>query len=149
MPEISCLLGLHQLKILDEIVESRREIAYKYCSRLSNLKGLKLLDGFINNADCSYWRFPLYLESFINRLDLQNNMMENHKVRITWMYEPLCHMQPVFKKYIKEDNELPVAERCISKLICLPCYPSLNDNDIERICSGLEMELNKQINNKL
>ena len=34
MPEISCLIALHQLKIIDEILEKRRRIAYDYCSRL-------------------------------------------------------------------------------------------------------------------
>tara|TARA_B100001250_G_C19728880_1_gene757441 strand:- start:181 stop:1311 length:1131 start_codon:yes stop_codon:yes gene_type:complete len=146
MSEINCLLAIHQLKIIDKILEMRRVIAKKYCSILDNLKGIKLLDGFLNNADCSYWRFPLYLDSQIDRLDLQDKMMENHKVRITWMYEPLCHLQPVFKTYIKGENELPVAEKCISRLICLPCYPGLNDNEIERICSGLEVELKTLIN---
>jgi perosamine synthetase len=132
MSEINCLLALHQLRILDEIVEMRREIANKYCSRLDNLKGIKLLDGFLNNADCSYWRFPLYLDSQIDRLDLQEKMMENHDVRITWMYEPLCHMQPVFERYIRGDNKLSVAENSISKLICLPCYPGLKNNEMKK-----------------
>ena len=145
MSEISCLLGLHQLEILNQIVDRRREIAFRYCSRLRDLKGLNLLDGFINNSDCSYWRFPVYLENFNDREELQNNMMENHKVRITWMYEPLCHMQPVFNNFVKKRSKLPIAEKSITKLICLPCYTGLTDNDIDRICIGLEEKINKQI----
>ena len=68
-------------------------------------------------------------------------------VRITWMYEPLCHMQPVFQDYIESKNILPVSEKYISRLICLPCYPDLSENEIERICLGLELELAKAINN--
>ena len=145
MSEISCLIGFHQIQILDYILKRRREIAFRYCAKLKDLKGLHLLEGFTNNEDCAYWRFPIYLEDNIDRLDLQCTMMDNHKVRITWMYEPLCHLQPVFEKYVNRVKEFSIAEKCMTKLICLPCYPDLNDDEIDRICEGLEIELNKQI----
>ncbi len=142
LPEISSLLGLEQLSILQENVNRRREIAEQYRSRLMSVNGLRLLRGFLG-SDCSYWRFPLYLEGGVDRLDLQNGMNKNHKVRITWMYEPLCHLQPVFNKFFVKGTRLPTAEKCMSELICLPCYPDLKDGDIDRICSGLEREINK------
>ena len=141
LPEISSLLGLEQLSILEENVNRRREIAEQYRSRLKKVNGVRLLRGFWDN-NCSYWRFPLYLEGVVDRLELQKRMKENHKVRITWMYEPLCHMQPVFSEYVDKSTTLMVAEKSMSKLICLPCYPGLKDSDVDRICSGLEMEIN-------
>ena len=142
LPEISSLLGLEQLSILEENVNRRREIAEQYRLRLKRVNGLRLLRGFWDN-NCSYWRFPLYLDDFSVRFELQKCMRKNHKVRITWMYEPLCHLQPVFSKVINDGIRFPAAEKCMSELICLPCYPGLKDDDIDRICSGLEMEINK------
>ena len=143
MPEMSCLVALHQLRILEEIMILRKQIAFQYCNNLDEVDGLILLKEFINNKDCSYWRFPIYIDKNIDRIELQSLMMNNHKVRITWMYEPLCHNQPVFADYVKEGYQLLVAEESMSKLICLPCYPGLNNEDIKRICSGLKTEIHK------
>ncbi len=143
MSELSCLLALHQIKLIDEIIRIRHELAFQYSKNLLDIDGIKLLDEFIDNSDCSYWRYPIYIDDKIDRLELQFRMMENHKVRITWMYDPLCHMQPVFKKFIINNKKLNIAERYIKKLVCLPCYPSLSREDIARVCSGLKLEINK------
>ena len=34
MPEISCIIASHQLSIIDEIIEARQKIAFKYCNKL-------------------------------------------------------------------------------------------------------------------
>ena len=143
MPEISCLLAFHQLEIIDGIIKSRREIASQYSKELTDVDRLELLDEFYNNDDCSYWRYPIYIDQKLDRLELQNRMMKNHKIRITWMYEPLCHMQPVFKEFISSNYKLDKAEECIKRLVCLPCYPDLSKDDISRVCSGIKDELGK------
>tara|TARA_Y100000816_G_C26096270_1_gene580248 strand:+ start:382 stop:1527 length:1146 start_codon:yes stop_codon:yes gene_type:complete len=144
MPEISCIIASHQLSIIDEIIEARQKIAFKYCNKLKNSNGLSLLKDFIGNPNCSYWRFPVYLDEKINRDELQSSMMENHKIRITWMYEPLCHNQPVFKNYYNKNDDFSISENAMSRLICVPCYPGLTDDEIERVCSALKYELSNQ-----
>jgi len=142
IPEISSIIGIHQLKILDEILQKRQNIADKYCELLKTIPEVRILDEFINNINCSYWRFPIYISKGIDKIRLQKRMKENHSIRITWMYEPLCHKQPVFNDYISKTLRLPVSEESMKRLICLPIYPSLEMEDIIRVCESLDKELN-------
>ena len=54
-------------------------------------------------------------------------MMDKFKVRITWMYEPLCHQQPVSKGQNK--TSLPNSEWSIKRLINLPTHMNISESD--------------------
>lgn len=141
LAEIPAILGIHQLEDLTENIKRRNDVCHQYRRRLSGLTGVTLLPEF-DKAVHAYWRFPLYLDDGINRLSLQNAMREKHGVRITWMYEPLCHLQPVFAaRYRYNKGDFPVAEKCMERLICLPAHGRLTDDDVTRICKGLKIEI--------
>ena len=86
----------------------------------------------------TFWRYPLYLSKKISRSSLQTLCAKKHNFRVTWMYDPLCHQQPVFKKNIK----LPKAEKLIKRLINLPTHFSVKSSDAIRICKSLNLECN-------
>ena len=137
LAEIPAILGLHQLAILDALVRRRRAIAHQYRQQLSDIPGLTLLPDF---PDCehSYWRFPAYVDPTVDRDDLQRRMHTEHGVRITWMYEPLCHLQPVFgESHGHRRGDFPVGEECMRRLICLPTHGGISDADVARVCIGL------------
>ena len=126
LPEISCLLGFHQLKRLKEILNHRRKIAKIYSNSFDKnqyITSLKLVD----DSSHSYWRFPAHLDEKINRQEFQKTMMDKFKVRITWMYEPLCHQQPVSKGQNK--TSLPNSEWSIKRLINLPTHMNISESD--------------------
>ena len=77
------------------------------------------------------------LSPYINREKIQNQMRDHFKVRITWMYEPLCHHQPV---YSNEGSKikLPNAEKICGSLINLPTHNNLSEHDAERVAQGLK-----------
>ena len=86
----------------------------------------------------------MYLNNKIKRNDLQKKLSDKYKIRITWMYEPLCHQQPLYlgKKKIK----LPVAERAIKEIINLPTHPKVSFSDAKKICKYLILECKKLYN---
>ena len=53
-------------------------------------------------------------------------------VRITWMYEPLCHLQPLYKQ--KQKLKLKISEEHIKYLINLPTHINVNKKMAEKIC---------------
>jgi pyridoxal phosphate-dependent aminotransferase EpsN len=141
LAEIPAILGHYQLKDLPGMVERRNEISRLYRKMLSDVDGLELLPE-CNLSTNSYWRFPAYLKDGIDRQSLQEAMRANHGVRITWMYEPLCHLQPLFvNRYGNTKGDFPVAEHCMDRLICLPAHLRLPDEDIIRVCDGLKKEI--------
>lgn len=142
IPEISCILGNYQLKRLNEILNHRRKIAKIYFEGLSKINAITPLSRF-DDSSHSYWRFAAHLSDNVDRNKFQTLMMENHKIRITWMYEPLCHLQPIFKNDKK--ILLPNSEKSISQLINLPTHLNVSENEANYILNSIDNTLNTLI----
>lgn len=137
LTEIQAVILLSQLRYLKKILLHRNKIAKIYQKYLINslfYTHLVLDKGSKN----TFWRYPLYLSKKISRSSLQTLCAKKHNFRVTWMYDPLCHQQPVFKKNIK----LPKAEKLIKRLINLPTHFSVKSSDAIRICKSLNLECN-------
>lgn len=137
LPEINALIGIYQLNNLKKSIIHRNKLAKIYDKNLSHLKYFEKLK-FYKNSINSFWRYPIYLNKGINRLFLQNNLSKKYRIRITWMYEPLCHQQPIFKK--KYNFKIPIAEHAIKNLINLPTHLNISVNDASKICKYLISE---------
>ena len=137
LSEIHCLLAYNQLKYLDFFIRHRNKIAKIY---FENLKDSELLELFKLHPQSlnSFWRYPIYIKKG-NRRKLQNIFFKKYKIRITWMYEPLCHQQPVFK--FLAGSKLPQAEQSIKKLINLPTHYGVTTADAKRISKYLKKEI--------
>ena len=135
LTEIQAVIALSQLKYLKKINSHRNKIAKIYQKYLSNKLFYTHLV-FDNKSKNTFWRYPLYLSKKISRSNLQTLCAKKHHFRVTWMYEPLCHQQPVFKKNIK----LPTAENLIRRLINLPTHMAVKTSDAIRICKKLNLE---------
>jgi dTDP-4-amino-4,6-dideoxygalactose transaminase len=141
LPEIPSIIGIYQLRILEENISRRNAIANIYYKELGNTTGLQLLPRYEKLIN-SYWRFPVLLDKEVDRKLLQDRLHKNHQIRITWMYEPLCHLQPVYTKMFGyKKGDLPVAEDCMNRLICLPCYLGLSDESVGRVIDGIKKEI--------
>ncbi len=139
LAEIPAILGLSQLEHLESDVVRRNQIAKMYQVALTGIEDLELLTPDQHHESIhSFWRFPLYLSSSIDRRLLQKRMAEDYKVRITWMYEPLCHLQPALKNLRHAEGDFPIAEDCMRRLICLPTHMALSDEDVGRVIDGLK-----------
>jgi len=137
LTEIQAVILLSQLRYLKKILLHRNKIAKIYQKYLNNslFYTQLVLDKDSKNT---FWRYPLYLSKKISRSSLQTLCAKKHNFRVTWMYDPLCHQQPVFKKNIK----LPKAEKLIKRLINLPTHFSVKSSDAIRICKSLNLECN-------
>jgi perosamine synthetase len=132
MPEISALLGVVQHRSINQILAHRREIAKIYRSALSDIPDTVLVDP--KNSGSSYWRYPIILSNCIDRDQLQSIMATRYDVRITWMYQPLCHQQPFY--IARENKTLPVAESIIGRLVNLPTHLEVSEEDANQIAAG-------------
>ena len=138
LTEIQAIIALNQLKYLKKFNAHRNKIAKIYQKHLKN--DLFYTSFFFDKkSKNTFWRYPLYLSKKISRTALQKICAKKHNFRITWMYEPLCHQQPVFKKNIK----LHKAEDSIKRLINLPTHLNVDASDAIRICKKLDLECRK------
>lgn len=139
MPEFESILGLYQLKRLDEFVAHRNKIASTYIHLLKKHEenGLIRFQKVNSNTIHPYWKFIVFLESKnVSRNELKEKL-NSKGLNIDAPYQPLMHKQPIFNNLNSEnDISLPNAERLIETHFCLPIHyqiSELNAIDIANI----------------
>lgn len=138
LAEIPSILGFFQVKDLKTNVEKRRELASIYYNELIENPNFYIPES-MDLQNHSFWRFPILLNTeLIDRKFIQQDFSEKYNVRLTWMYEPLCHQQPLFSNYVIPEISLPISEDIMRRLICLPIHGGVSKEDVLRICKELK-----------
>ncbi len=145
MHEITAVVGLSQLEILDDILRMKHNIAQKYIENLSDLGEIKLLqtkDIGYKKIVHSYYRFSAMLDRSIDRYVFAEDMKRKFGIRIVWSYYPPCHLKPVYRDlYGYWEGMCPQAEEILKHNIFLPIYPQLTDAEVAYIIKVFSSEL--------
>lgn len=135
MTEIQALLGLAQLKRLDEFILRRNQIANIYTNILAGCSELTPLT-VPENVRHNYYKCIFFLTETINRQKFQNLLKERFNISLSgYVWELPCHKQPVFQNYA--NATLSVAEQLCNNHICPPIYCSLTDSEVEYVSNSI------------
>ena len=138
MTEISAILGLSQLKRLDEFVKKRNHIAKMYRKLLENITEIDLLPEYEKTKN-SYWNFYFILNN-IDREKFINKMLQ-FGIQLGDAYNPPCHRQPVFERYV-DGYDFKVADTILENHVSLPMYTELTDDDVVFIVDKVKEVVN-------
>lgn len=129
--EFQALLGLYQLKRLEEFLQHRNKIATIYKNALSLLieNGVVRLQEPAINSRHAYWRFIVFLEKH-NRNEIKEKL-NLLNIKADAPYFPLLHHQPVFEKNHKD--KYPNAQKLAQKHISLPIHILIKEQDARYI----------------
>jgi dTDP-4-amino-4,6-dideoxygalactose transaminase len=138
MNEFGAALGMLQLQCIDEAVARRREIDNIYRQQLADVQGVRCVR---QTSQCAsnFAYFPLLVEADypIDRDTLYHKLQENGVYGRRYFY-PLISDFPMYRGLpsAKRDN-LPVANEIAEKVICLPIYPNLTNDQVDTIITLL------------
>ncbi len=137
MNDITAVIGIAQLKVLDEHNLIRRSIAKKYDEAF---RGVNWIETPVEK-DYAYNSRHNYVVKVPMRNEL-NKYLQSKGISTGVHYEPIHH----FKVFGDVKINLPVTERVWPKLLTLPLYPGMTDDEFEKIISeiinfGKEMSL--------
>lgn len=136
MSEIHALMAISQLSKLDEMITARREVARIYDSQLSKLSRFKKVQEH-NEVESSLYKYTLIADSDINVEELYAFARKEFNIALAGRTYPIpCHKQLVFKDL--EDKELRFSEDISQRIVCLPIFPGLPSEDINRVIKCLE-----------
>lgn len=134
MSNVIAGIGIAQLKVLDDRVNSRRLIFENYYKELSIIEGIKFMPE-LNDTKSNRWLTTLTIDPKIIKMspyEIMNKMNEvNIETRVLW--KPL-HTQPIFKNsiiYKHNQSKTAISEKLFKTGLCLP--------------SGSNMSLNEQL----
>jgi len=127
-------IGLVQLKRLDGWNERRRQIARCYDRRLKDVNGVELPPGPSRDVEPVYHLYVLKAE----RRDELAKHLADSGIMTAVHYPTPIHHQPIFQRLQGTRNgAYPVSEMLSQKVISLPMYPSMTDEQVDRVCESV------------
>ena len=134
MNEMQAALGLLQLKYIDVVLRKRKNIADIYSSQLSCVAGIKIMANIgVNESNYAY--FPILIEDSypISRDKLYDKFIANG-INVRKYFYPLIPSMPLIGwSEAKVRELLPIAFDISSRIICLPIYPDIEPEILQKI----------------
>lgn len=136
MNEFCAIMGLCNLKHIDEVIAERARIYEEYRSRLSEVKGIRFLNSQ-EDVQKNYAYFPILVEDTysISRDELCARLRENNIYARKYFYPLTCDQECYKEAYASVDLE--VARELSKRVLILPFYAEMEQEVIEEVCELL------------
>jgi hypothetical protein len=126
MTEIHAALGLANLKYYSVVLDDR-ELKYKiYKDELCELEGVSFQKVAIGEINFSY--FPIVLKSESMLLKIEGLLNDNGIYPRRYFYPSLNNLL-----HIVDYQSCPISENLSNRILCLPLYRNLEEDDLMRI----------------
>ena len=139
MNEVCAAVGLTLLEHVDRLIARRREIDELYRALLSGVDGIRCLtrpEGLRHN----YAYFPILVgpEYPLNRDELYNQLKEMDIHPRRYFYPLISEFSTYRSLPSAHPANLPAARQAAERVLCLPIYPDLTDQDVERVAEIIQ-----------
>lgn len=133
LSDIHCALGISQLEKLDGFLERRRGIARAYRDRLRGVEGVRL------PPDADWGEHAYHLFAVRVPADRRRRVFEALRedgIGAQVHYVPV-NMLSAYRQRGHDPDETPRASQAYRELISLPCFPAMDEEDVDRVVSSL------------
>ena len=139
MSEINAAFGLLQLQHIDRALQRRKEIDTSYRELLNGVDGIQCLPG-AGEKTWNYAYFPVLVgQGFPMDRDALYQRLRDNGIHARRYFYPLISEFPMYRGLPSAHRgNLPVAFDAALKVLCLPIYPNLSDEDVERVVSVIK-----------
>lgn len=136
MSEFNAALGLLQLRDIDFCIDRRRQVDTYYREALSHIEGIECV-GFSGEAHANYAYFPILVRpGFPVTRDTLYLLLRDNGVLVRRYFYPLVSSFPMYSALVTSSKEnLPIATKIASQVICLPIHHDLRPDQTERVVS--------------
>ena len=134
MSEVNAAFGLLQLKHIDKAIARRGEINSLYRELLSAISGIYCLEPHVDTTNnYSYLPVLVDVDYPISRDALYDKFRDNNIFARRYFY-PLITDFPMYRGLPSAGiNNLPIASDIADKVLCLPIYPGLSNDEVVKI----------------
>lgn len=131
--ELHAAVGLAVLPNMNRILSERKEVVDFYNQNLnfSKLNTIKIRE----NTNWNFSYYPIIFESEEKLLDVQKVLNTNKIFPRRYFYPSLNTVQ------FCKSHEMPVSESISARIICLPLYVGLHENDLKMICKLINQQV--------
>lgn len=144
MTDIQASLGLHQLNKIEKIQQIREKYAQKYNDAFSKMD--EIIVPFVEKENRHAWhlyviqikdeRLTINRNKFIEELSQANIGTSVHFIPV--------HLHPYYQKtYGYQQGDYPVSEKVFERIISLPLYPKMTEQDVEDVIQAVRIIVEK------
>ncbi|PIT89470.1 MAG: UDP-4-amino-4,6-dideoxy-N-acetyl-beta-L-altrosamine transaminase, partial [Candidatus Levybacteria bacterium CG10_big_fil_rev_8_21_14_0_10_36_7] len=146
LTDFQCALGISQLKKLDSTNKKRQIIVNQYHQSFSNIPEITLpiTKPFAKHA----WHlYTILLSKDIDR-NLFFQKMRDQNIGVNVHYIPCYHHTYYKENFNFQPSDFPVTEDIFQRIITLPLFPSLTEEQIRRVINATKKTIQEIKNNK-
>jgi dTDP-4-amino-4,6-dideoxygalactose transaminase len=139
MNEPQAAMGLLQLKYVAESIRKRQAVSGRYRERLRGVRGLRVLED-VAGVEHNFAYFPVLIDgsAFGRSRDEVHAEMGRHGIFTRRYFYPLISRFPIYRELESAaSGNLPAAELVAGQVLCLPIYPDLAFDEIDRVVAVL------------
>lgn len=138
LPDIGCALGSQQLKRLDANLARRREIAEFYAAAFREIPGV-IPPAVRSGVNPAWHLYPIRLD--LEKLSADRaqvfRALRAENIGVNVHYIP-AHLHPYYReRFGYGGGEFPVAEDAYGRLISLPMFHAMSDQDVRDVIAAV------------
>ena len=132
MNEFEAVMGIVNLRHIDDEIRKRKAAAERYWERLGNIPGIILLKPD-KDVLWNYAYLPVLFEGFrMDRNEVQERLAENNVFARKYFF-PITNKAKCYDDQFGS-ADVPVAKHISETVLTLPMYADLTADDVDRIC---------------
>jgi dTDP-4-amino-4,6-dideoxygalactose transaminase len=134
MSEFNAALGLLQLKGIDQALDKRRAIDARYRLGLADVAGIRCVRS-AGEARSNYAYFPILVQpDYPLSRDALYQRFRDQNIYVRRYFYPLISDFPMYRGLPSAAHQnLPVARQVAQQVLCLPIYPGLTLDQVDRV----------------
>src|ERR1700683_3663707 len=134
MSEFNAALGLLQLKGIDRALARRKAIDEHYRAVLESMPGIRCV-GTAGETRCNYAYFPILIQpEYPLSRDGLYQKFRDEAIYVRRYFYPLISDFPMYRGLPSAaHHNLPVARQVAQQVLCLPIYPGLTHDQLDRV----------------
>ncbi len=137
LSDVAAAIGVAQVEKLDELLAGRDRVAALYEGSLAML-GIEGLAAPIAGRGAerrSWFVYPVRLPAEVDRDATVARLAERGVAAKAYL--PCIHLFPHLRELGYAEGQFPVAEEASARSLALPFFPSMSEQQVERVCEAL------------
>lgn len=140
LDEMSCALGITQLRRLDEMLTKREQVAAWYSERLAEIPGIEIPFIVPETTRMSWFVYVIRIDGKIERGALASRL-EARGVPVRPYFLPI-HLQPyMVERFGYREGDFPVTEDLGRRGLAVPFSSVMTEEQVEYVCQAIRAEI--------
>jgi dTDP-4-amino-4,6-dideoxygalactose transaminase len=135
LTDIQAALGLAQFSRLEELNSRRRHLADLYTRGLEGVEGLEL-PGLPNYTHTHAWHLFVIKVLSMDRERFMSGLSE-YQIGYGIHFPAGHHLSYVHERYKIKEGKLKETERADGRIVSLPLFPGMKDEDVAYVCEAI------------